>query len=158
MVRNIGRRVDLVYYRQSCALMAERRSEYRRRLPHFHPDRAHLFVTWRLHGALPVPSPDVIHATPGHAFAAKDRALGQNRGQLWLSDARVVRQVAEAIRTGESRKEFYELQAWVIMPNHVHMLLLPRVALPQNHPLDQRANSQGRESVAGAGWRAVLAG
>ncbi|MGO9013322.1 MAG: REP-associated tyrosine transposase [Bryobacteraceae bacterium] len=83
------------------------------------------------HGALPVPSPDVIYATPGHAFAAKDRALGQNRGQLWLSDARVVRQVAEAIPTGESRKEFYELQAWVIMPNHVHMLLLPRVALPQ---------------------------
>jgi REP element-mobilizing transposase RayT len=37
----------------------------------------------------------------------------------------------EAIRTGESEKQFYELQAWAVMPNHVHLLILPRVALPQ---------------------------
>jgi putative transposase len=38
--------------------------------------------------------------------------------------------VVEAIRAGESRK-FYELSAWVVMPNHVHLLILPEVALPQ---------------------------
>ena len=43
----------------------------------------------------------------------------------------VARQVADAIRNGEGEKRFYELQAWVIMPNHVHVLLLPRVELPQ---------------------------
>ena len=100
-------------------------AEYRRRLPHFHPDGAHLFVTWRLDGSLPVAPPDVVYATPGHAFAAEDRALAQARERLWLSDTRVARQVAEAIRTGESRKQFYELQAWVVMPNHVHLLILP---------------------------------
>jgi REP element-mobilizing transposase RayT len=26
---------------------------------------------------------------------------------------------------------FYESQAWVVMPNHVHLLILPRVSLPQ---------------------------
>jgi len=51
-------------------------------------------------------------------------------GRLWLSDARVARQVVEAIRAGEGRKS-YELSAWVVMPNHVHLLILPQVALPQ---------------------------
>ena len=38
--------------------------------------------------------------------------------------------MVEAIRAGESRK-FYELSAWVVMPNHVHLLILPQVELPQ---------------------------
>ena len=105
-------------------------AEYRRRLPHFHPDGEYLFVTWRLHGSLPAAPPDIVYATPGHAFAAEDRALARRRGRLWLSDTRVARQVVEAIRAGESRK-FDELSAWVVMPNHVHLLILPEVALPQ---------------------------
>ena len=104
-------------------------ADYRRRLPHIHPDGAHPFVTWRLHGSLPVAPPDIIYATPGHAFAAQDRALAQGHGWLWLSDTQVARQVVEAIRSGESRERLYELQAWVVMPNHVHMLVLPHVAL-----------------------------
>jgi REP element-mobilizing transposase RayT len=106
-------------------------AEYRRRLPHFHPDDEYLFVTWRLHGSLPVTPLDVIYATPGHAFAAQDRALARNHGQPWLSDSRVARQVVEAIRNGEHQKGFYESQAWVVMPNHVHLLILPHVSLPQ---------------------------
>ena len=106
-------------------------AEYRRRLPHFHPDGEYLFVTWRLHGSLPVAQPDVVYATPGHAFAARDRTLALSRGPLWLSDTRVARLVAETIRDGEREMRFYESQAWVIMPNHVHLLILPRVALPK---------------------------
>ena len=102
-------------------------AEYRRRLPHFHPDGEYLFVTWRLHGSLPVAQPEVIYATPGHAFAAHDRALAQSHGTLLLSDTRVARQVVEAIRNGESQKRYYELHAWVVMPNHVHLLILPPV-------------------------------
>src|ERR1035438_3859954 len=86
-------------------------AEYRRHLPHFHPDGAHFFVTWRLDGSLPAQPLDVIYATPGHAFAAEDRALAQCDRRLWLSDTRVARQVADAIRAGESQKHFYELQA-----------------------------------------------
>ena len=105
-------------------------AEYRRRLPHFHPDGRYLFVTWRLHGSLPVAQPGVVYATPGHAFAAEDRALTQNRGSQWLNDTRVAQQVVESIRVGEIRR-FYELSAWVVMPNHVHMLILPYQALPR---------------------------
>ena len=106
-------------------------AEYRRRLPHFHPDGVYLFVTWRLHGSLPVAPADVIYATPGHAFAAQDRALARGHGRRWLSDPRVARRLVEAIQTGESQKQFYELEAWAVMPNHVHLLILPHVTLPQ---------------------------
>jgi len=104
--------------------------EYRRRLPHFHPEFAHLFVTWRLYGSLPA-LPDAAYPTPGHAFVARDRALARSRGPLWLNDARIASLVAAAIRAGDRQKQFYELQAWVVMPNHVHLLILPRVALPR---------------------------
>jgi putative transposase len=125
-VRNSRHSVD--YF---CRRFARPMAEYRRRLPHFHPDGEYLFVTWRLHGSLPVAQPEVIYATPGRAFAAHDRALAQSHGTLWLSDTRVARQVVEAIRNGESQKRFYELHAWVVMPNHVHLLILPQVSLPQ---------------------------
>jgi putative transposase len=105
-------------------------AEYRRRLPHIHPDGAFLFVTWRLHGSLPVAQPDVIHLTPGHAFAAEDRALDRAPGPRWLSDSRVARLVVETILTLEN-DTLYELSAWVVMPNHVHLLVLPKVAMPR---------------------------
>ena len=102
-------------------------AEYRRRLPHFQPDGEYLFVTWRLHGSLPVAPAGVIYKTPGHAFAAQDRALNRCGGTLWLSDTRVARHVADTIRDGERQQGFYESHAWVIMPNHVHLLILPHV-------------------------------
>ena len=132
-------------------------SEYRRRLPHFHPDGAHLFVTWRLDGSLPVAPPEVIYATPGHAFAAEDRALAQGHGRLWLGDTRVARQVTEAICDGESQKQFYELQAWVVMPNHVHMLILPLVALPKITHWIKGKTAREANPVVGTSGRAVLA-
>ena len=32
---------------------------------------------------------------------------------------------------GDQERAFYELAAWVIMPNHVHLLILPKVAVPE---------------------------
>ncbi|MGA3236001.1 MAG: transposase [Bryobacteraceae bacterium] len=37
---------------------------------------------------------------------------------------------ADALLYGESGRHFYQLRAWVIMPNHVHVLLLPKTSLP----------------------------
>ena len=105
--------------------------EYRRRLPHFHPDGEYLFVTWCLHGTLPVAPPDVVYATPGRAFIAQDRALDRRPGAQWLSDQRIAQQVVEAICDGERLHRFYELQAWVVMPNPVHLLILPHAAVPR---------------------------
>jgi REP element-mobilizing transposase RayT len=69
--------------------------------------------------------------TSGAAFVAEDRALERDRrGVHWLADSRVAAVVADAIRRGESSRKFYELHSWVIMPNHVHLLITPRVPLP----------------------------
>jgi REP element-mobilizing transposase RayT len=102
-----------------------RMPDYHRHMPHFHPEGAYLFVTWRLAGSLLAVLPDVIYATLGQKFAAEDRALANAGGARWLEDTRVASQVAEVLRTGE-RDNLYELCAWVIMPNHVHILILPR--------------------------------
>jgi REP element-mobilizing transposase RayT len=107
-------------------------SEYRRRLPHFHPDDADLFLTWRLLGSLPSKPSSHPYPTPGQAFAAADRALHRNRsGPLWLKEPRIAKLVVETIVAGERERGFYELSAWVVMPNHVHLLILPRVAVPE---------------------------
>jgi putative transposase len=37
----------------------------------------------------------------------------------------------DAIGSGVNQKQLYELPAWVVMPNHVHLLMLPLVGLPR---------------------------
>jgi hypothetical protein len=102
--------------------------EYRRRLPHFHPSDSYVFITWRLWGSLPA-KPDLTrHPTPGHAFAAQDRVLDRHAsGPRWLHDPRIADLVADAILIGEIERYFYHLGAWVVMPNHAHLLILPVV-------------------------------
>jgi putative transposase len=50
-------------------------------------------------------------------------------GPVWLRDPRIATMVAEALHHGESAMDFYGLRAWVIMPNHVHLLLSPKKPL-----------------------------
>jgi putative transposase len=105
--------------------------EYRRGLPHFHPNDSCLFVTWRLWGSLPAKADFTKHPTPGHAFAVKDRVLDSHAsGPRWLLDPRVADIVAEAILIGECERRLYRLFAWVVMPNHVHLLILPMAPVP----------------------------
>ena len=106
--------------------------EYRRRLPHFHPQEAYLFLSWRLWGALPRQPLSRPCPTPGHAFVAADRTLHRDRwGPLWLQEPRIARLVVEAMIAGERERGFYELFAWVVMPNHVDLLILPKVAVSE---------------------------
>jgi REP element-mobilizing transposase RayT len=105
--------------------------EYRRRLPHFQPEDARLFLTWRLWGSLPPQTEPVLYPSAGHAFVARDRALdGQSCGPLWLKEPRIADLVAEAIQIGARERLYYELRAWTVMPNHVHLLILPKVPVP----------------------------
>ena len=105
--------------------------EYRRRLPHFQPDGVSIFLTWRLFGSLPAMRAKDAYRTPGHAFASVDQALDRNgSGPRWLRDPRIAGLVAESILSGVSRKHWYELEAWVVMPNHVHLLILPQAPVP----------------------------
>jgi REP element-mobilizing transposase RayT len=38
--------------------------------------------------------------------------------------------LTNALQYGETARQLYRLRAWVIMPNHVRMVLEPRVAMP----------------------------
>jgi hypothetical protein len=98
-------------------------------------DATTLFVTWRLAGSVPraqlVPPPPGAGLSAGQAFVALDRQVDRATfGPVWLRDARVAAVVAEALRHGENGRHFYQLRAWVIMPNHVHILLQPNTTLP----------------------------
>jgi REP element-mobilizing transposase RayT len=94
---------------------------YQRHLPHWHPEGAALFVTWRLHGSLPR-----ILAT----FEATDRELAQGAfGPHWLEDRRIASLVVHPLRFAQDPLSLYELRAWVVMPNHVHILICPRAEL-----------------------------
>jgi putative transposase len=105
-------------------------SEYRRRLPHFQPEGEYIFLTWRLWGSVAAEVRRIACLTKGQAFVVEDRALDRATGPRWLGDPRMAEIVADAIRAGESEKRFYELCAWVVMPNHVHLLILPKAAVP----------------------------
>ena len=105
--------------------------DYRRRLPHFHPDDTSLFLTWRLWGSLPAHANPAAYPTSGQAFVATDRELDMREsGPLWLKDPRITDLVAETILVGDRERHFYDLCAWAVMPNHVHLLILPKVAVP----------------------------
>jgi len=96
-----------------------------RRLPHIHAAGQPLFVTFRLHGSLPSSrhfSSETL--TSGHAFVHFDRLLErQSAGPLYLQMPDIARLVAASILAGAERD--YILHAWVVMPNHVHLLVTP---------------------------------
>jgi len=59
-----------------------------------------------------------------------DRLLDESRrGPLYLSTPEIAREVKCAIRDADGRN--YNLHAFVIMPNHVHMLITPLIDLPR---------------------------
>lgn len=105
-------------------------SFYVRHLPHWQPPDKSIFLTWRLFGSLPK---EVIarlreqrDSSDGKNFVRADRALDKARsGPQWLAEAEIARCVIAALHRGDHELRQYDLGAFVIMPNHVHVLLNP---------------------------------
>ncbi len=111
---------------------------YRRNLPHFHPDNIPLFITFRLAGSL---SPEILsklkeerdldiqnassperYDTEKKHFARYDEWLDRYKDSpRWLSNEEIANIVAKKIQ--ELSHEHYQLLAYCIMPNHVHLLI-----------------------------------
>jgi len=101
---------------------------WRRRLPHIAPEGQPVFVTFRLAGSIPIAPPAVLHDDPhpGKAFAEFDRQLDRTKcGPHWLADGRVAAMFVDALHYGGEVRNSWELGAWVVMPNHVHLVLRP---------------------------------
>ena len=125
------------------------RSFYRRRLPHWQPEGTILFVTCRLANSLPASAiqrlaeeraillrePVRSDETPRdrslrmgrRLFELADEALDQSlslRGSpRWLEDERVARMMCDSLRFWDGVR--YSLHRYVVMPNHVHLLMEP---------------------------------
>lgn len=115
---------------------------YHRNLPHWHPESVPIFLTWRLFGSLP---PSTISTarigcatTPpsnisaGRKFKEMDSILDTTTsGPFWLKDSEIARCVTNAVHFGAKKLNFYALHAFVVMPNHVHLLITPLVSIPR---------------------------
>jgi REP element-mobilizing transposase RayT len=106
---------------------------YRRRLPHINETEQVVFLTWRLHDSLPPHRAFPVDAlNSGQAFAALDRVLDESRtGRFYLRQPAVADMVVQAILYNANILGHYVLHAFVVMPNHVHLLATPGVALPK---------------------------
>ncbi len=96
----------------------------KRRLPHQVPIEQPLFITFSLHGSLPGNRGFAReNITSGETFAAMDQVLDcSGSGARFLGQPAIAGLVENAITLGESAGR-HETHAWVIMPNHVHLLL-----------------------------------
>ena len=101
----------------------------RRRLPHLHIVGQPLFVTFRLYGSLP-PNPPFPPSTltSGEAFSRWTLAR-PSPVRPHLPQATRHRRTRAGFDALRRRTSHYELHSWVIMPNHVHLLLTPRVSM-----------------------------
>ena len=119
---------------------------YERSLPHYHPQGAILFITFRLANSLPL---EVIKHLKREAwlrerklitiadetertlaktnmqkmmFGKWDQILDQsNYGDNWLNNPEVATLISEAITYRD--KHEYTLEAYCLMPNHVHLVI-----------------------------------
>jgi REP element-mobilizing transposase RayT len=108
-------------------------------LPHFDAGEAPQSITFRLAGALPTTLlrqwREELRLSAGaqqveahrRVAAAEERRrieeyLNLGIGPTWLADPRIGGLVEDALRFFDSKR--YRLHAWVVMPNHVHVVLM----------------------------------
>jgi len=102
-----------------------------RHLPHWYAIGQPLFVTFRLHGSLPSGRGFPLESiTSGEAFLCVDRLLDTARtGPTYLAMPSIAQIIVDSLQyCGETD---YQLHAWVVMPNHVHMLATTRTDVPK---------------------------
>jgi transposase IS200 family protein len=97
--------------------------------PQFPPGTP-LFLTFHLLGSLPpitkVES-EAFQKLPGRERQLRIEKLldAAKHGPTLLADERVAEMVCDAIERGDTEFHRYTLHAYVVMPNHVHMLVTP---------------------------------
>ena len=99
---------------------------HRRNLPHIIPAAIPIFFTWRLYGSLPANKSFCRDAATGAEFRAADTNLAKcATGPKWLCNPEIATMVAEEIKSTADRFNRYRLLEFVVMPNHVHLLVVP---------------------------------
>lgn len=95
-------------------------------LPHFDAPGVTQFVTFQLHDSFPVTQQVEFEAILKEANdSAKRRKLeawlDRGRGKCWLRRSDVAELMEKILLEPDGRD--YQMQAWIIMPNHVHLVV-----------------------------------
>ncbi len=94
-------------------------------LPHYDEPGLFQLLTFRLHDSLPaikiaeLKNPR-LRLTDGQRREALERYLDAGHGACYLRDPRVARLAQETLLHFDGER--YRLLAWVVMPNHLHVL------------------------------------
>lgn len=105
---------------------------HKRRLPHFEGGGIPQGVTFRLADSLPRHKLAILNEQLAHLDEAKadsertrqiNLMLDEGHGVAWLKTPAVAEIVQNALLFFNGQR--YSLHAWVIMPNHVHVLFTP---------------------------------
>jgi REP element-mobilizing transposase RayT len=105
--------------------------QYRRHRPHWFPENRAVFITWRLFGSAALAEVHrvlrCIEMKAPLRFAKLDAVLDQaEHGPKWLANPEIAKLVRASLLRGE-QEQHYELDSYVVMANHVHMLVWPLV-------------------------------
>jgi len=124
---------------------------YSRHLPHWHPPGKDIFLTWRLCGSLPAGiAMDIRNsraASAGEKFRRAERVLDNARiGPAWLRDPRIAEIIVRSLQYGQETLGQFVVHAYVIMSNHVHILIEPKT--PVERITRGIKSATGRESNA----------
>ena len=152
--------------------MGEQKAFYRRHLPHYQPEDATFHVVFRLAGSLPFEIIEEMRNERAKARRLLEETKNQSEkrellrkqrweyfqrfdlllacdttGPQWLKEAKIAELVKESIHYRDGK--VYDLLAYSIMPNHVHMVLelVGRVADPTLEDNAQPKSLIGRDSV-----------
>ena len=123
---------------------------YRRNLPHYQPAQAKFFITFRLADSLPMrvleelknlkeqmkksveqlgdrkQKKELNYENHRRWFGRYDDYLDRaETGPRWLSDPRIAKLVDDSIKFRDGK--VYHLDAFCIMPNHVHLVIEPLI-------------------------------
>ncbi len=155
-------------------------SFYRRRRPHWQHEGAWHFITFRLEGTLPIKIiqqlnfeskkfenllknkyPDKTETQAFYLYQWRfewiDNYLDKQSNLTYLKENKVAKIVRDAMYFYEPKE--YQLDEWVIMPNHVHLLLKPNTEIKLNKILQRIKSFTGKEinklfKLHGTFWQA----
>ena len=95
-------------------------------LPHFDGPERTQFLTFRLFDSMPQEMLDLWRTQSRddvHFRTRVEKYLDAGHGRSWLREPEIASIVCDSIQFHHQTK--YDLDSWVIMPNHVHVLLTP---------------------------------
>ncbi len=96
-------------------------------LPHLKAEGGIYFVTFRLADSLPQTALEELREIPPEARSKKiEHYLDAGHGECALSKPEIALMLVHALKTFDGER--YVLHDWVVMPNHVHLVIEPRGA------------------------------